>query len=147
VRLDPRVSVAAGALARQFGVASRLVQALRRDSTALDHARDLRRQLHSAHEQAAAGALAATLDSLEREAGALDGGPGGSPSAGGQPQVGLARLNGQLAELYGVVEGADVAPTAQAEALARDLERHLVALEARGRALAGRFRSVTRGLQ
>jgi len=145
VRMDPRVPLAAGALARQWIVASRLVGALRRDSMALAGVRALRRELPGARQRAGAGPLAATLDSLEREAAALESGPTGPP-AGGPAPASLTRLNAQLAELYGVVEGADAMPTRPAEALARALAGDVVVLEARARTLAGRFRSVSRGL-
>jgi photosystem II stability/assembly factor-like uncharacterized protein len=140
VRMDPRTSLPAGALARQFALASRLVGALRRDSAALDSVGALRREVAAAREHTAGGPgpVAATLDSLERDAAALEG-------AAQEPS--LARLNGQLVELYGVVDGADAAPTSQAEALAQNLERGLAALETRLRVLVGRFRSLARGLQ
>jgi hypothetical protein len=123
VRMDPRVRVAAAALRRQFAVASRLVDALRRDSTALAAVQAL------SHGPAAAPAD----DSLEQRLAAA--------------AAGLRRLNGRLVDLYAVVEGADAAPTAAAQAAARDLERGLADLEGRARALGGRFRSASPGLQ
>jgi hypothetical protein len=56
-------------------------------------------------------------------------------------------LNGQIAELYGLVEAADAAPTQQAEAEARELARRLAALEVEAGALVGRFRSLRGRLQ
>jgi hypothetical protein len=52
-----------------------------------------------------------------------------------------------LAGLYAVLEGADAAPTTQAEAAVRDWERVLATLDGQAHAVRGRFRSVTRGLQ
>jgi hypothetical protein len=131
VRLDPRLRGAAGALARQFALAGRLVDALRRDSAALERVRALLRDLRSARERAAGPT--APPDSLEQQTTVV--------------VSDLSRLNGRLADLYGVVEGADAAPTAAAQAFSRDLERDLTALEARARALADRFRSGGQGLQ
>ncbi len=131
VRLDPRLRVGAGALAQQFALAGRLVDALRRDSAALERVRSLRQELQSARERAAGPAT--PPDSLEQQSAAA--------------LSDLTRLNGRLADLYGVVEGADAAPTRAAEAFSRALERDLSALEARARALADRFRSGGRGLQ
>ena len=131
VRLDPRLRVPAGALARQFALAGRLVDALRRDSVALERVRELRRELQRAREQAARPP--APPDSLEQQSAAA--------------VSDLSRLNGRIADLYGVVEGADAAPTRAAEAFSRELERDLAGLEARARALADRFRSGGRGLQ
>ena len=134
VRMDPRLAVTAVALGRQFATASRLVEALRRDSVGLERVRALRAQITRA--RAGGERLAAALDSLDGRAAALASG-----------DTSFTRLNGQLVELYGVVEGADVQPTTQAEAALRDRAAALAALEARGRTLEGRFRSVTRGLQ
>ena len=141
VRMDPRVTLAAGALARQLALAWRLVGALRRDSIALDAVRVLRRELAKARERAQ-GPLAVTLDSLDRDAAALEGGATGAPQ-----EMSLVRLNGRLVELYGVVEGAEAPPTSQAGALAGELERGLGVMEGRAGALSRRFRSVMRGLQ
>jgi photosystem II stability/assembly factor-like uncharacterized protein len=152
VRMDPRVSLAPGTLERQFALASRVVDALRRDSVALDNVRALRRELGRARERAAGGPLAAALDSLDQRAAALE---SASPRTGGAapaaraapPETSLARLNAHLAALYAVLEGADAAPTTQADAAVRDGERALATLDGQAHALWGRFRSVTRGLQ
>src|SRR5207244_12133278 len=64
VMMDPRVSAAAGALDRQFALASRVVDALRRDSTALAALRTLRGALRRVREQAGATALVPSLDPL-----------------------------------------------------------------------------------
>jgi photosystem II stability/assembly factor-like uncharacterized protein len=153
VRMDPRVSLAPGTLERQFALASRVVDALRRDSVALDNVRALRRELGRAHERAGGGPLGAALDSLDQRAAALESagprtGGGAAPAArAAAPETSLARLNAHLAGLYAVLEGADAAPTTQAEAAVRDWEGVLATLDGQARALWGRFRSVTRGLQ
>ncbi len=106
VRMDPRVRTPAGGLAQQFALAQRLVSALRQDSVALGEVR--------ARKSAGGGpgAPAAVLDSLD---------------------TGLARLNGQLARAYGVIEGSDETPTTQAAAAVGRLELDLAALLARWR--------------
>ena len=134
VRMDPRVPISAAALARQRAVANSLVEGLERDSAALERVRGIRKDIAGARTRKSVPVT--TLDSLDRAAGELESGPGGVP-----------RLNGQLADLYGLVEGVDAAPTQQAEAQARGLRRRLAALEGEVRALVGRFRSVTSGLQ
>jgi hypothetical protein len=50
-------------------------------------------------------------------------------------------------ELYGVLEGADAAPTVAAVAAVGQLERALGERLTRWHALEGRFHSVTRGVQ
>ncbi len=153
VRLDPRLQLAPGALARQFELAMALAGALRRDSIALDSVGALRQELKTAGERAG-GAGGGLLDSLESQLTAVDSGPAAGARPGGTgaaspapPAASLRRLYGQLADLYGVVEGVDAAPTQATVVLARRLERDLAALEARARALAARFRSANRRLQ
>ena len=106
VRMDPRVRTPAGGLAQQFVLAQRLVSALRQDSLMLGEVR--------ARKSAGGGpgAPAAALDSLD---------------------TGLARLNGQLARAYGVIEGSDETPTTQAAAAVGRLELDLAALLGRWR--------------
>jgi len=130
VRLDPRLRLAAGALAQQFALAGRLVAALRRDSVTLERVRALGRGSEDARPP---GGTAATPDSLDGQVTAV--------------VSDLTRLNGRLADLYAVVEGADAAPTQAAEAVGRKLERDLSALETRAGALADRFRSRSGGVQ
>src|SRR5260370_946614 len=72
VRMDPRVSLAPGTLERQFALASRVVDALRRDSVALDNVRALRRELGPAPAPAAGGPLAAPLASPHPRPAPLD---------------------------------------------------------------------------
>jgi len=102
--MDPRVRTPAAGLALQFTLAQRLVTALRQDSAALGEVRQ--------RKSAGQGAPVAAIDSLD---------------------TALARLNGQLARAYGVIEGADATPTTQAAAAVGKLERELAALLARWR--------------
>ena len=136
VTMDPRVAAAPRALDRQLALALRVVDALRRDSTALATLRALRGELGRARGQAGAAGLAAVLDSLERQAAALDGG-----------DAGLTRLSGRLVELYGVIESADVEPTAQAAAAVRDWLGVLATRQTEEGALERRFRSLSGRLQ
>ena len=146
VRMDPRMRLAPGVLAQQFALATRLVAAMRGDSVALERVRALRTQLKGAREHLGQGAWAA-VDSLDARAAALESGAGEPPSAGARQAENLTRLNGDLVAAYGVVEGADAAPTTAARAAVGDLERALGRGLARLRELEGRFRSVARPLQ
>jgi photosystem II stability/assembly factor-like uncharacterized protein len=145
VRMDPRVVLAPGTLERQFALASRVADALRRDSVALDNVRALRGELGRARERAGAGPLAAVLDSLDQRAAGLE--STGPRPGRAVPETSLARLNAHLASLYAVLEGADAAPTTQAETAVRDWDRVLATLDGQAHALWGRFRSLARGLQ
>jgi hypothetical protein len=101
VRMDPRVRTPAAGLALQLSEAQRVVVALRQDSVALGEVRQ---------RKAGPSAPSAALDSLD---------------------AALARLNGQLARAYGVIEGSDGTPTTQAVAAVGRLERELADLLAR----------------
>ncbi|HYK82567.1 MAG TPA: hypothetical protein VEU55_05430 [Gemmatimonadales bacterium] len=148
VRLDPRLAPPPGALARQSALAARAVAALVRDSAALAQLRALRAELKQTRQRAAAGPLTATLDSLEARAAALETGAGTAPTPpGAQRAETLTRVNDELVELYGVIEGADAAPTAQASAALGEFERALAECLARAHALEQRFHSVRGGVQ
>jgi hypothetical protein len=103
VRMDPRVTATPAALARQYALARRMMEALRGDSAALAESRALRAQ-------AGAGARGDSVAALTRD---------------------LTRLNGQLVGMLETVEGADAAPTTQAVRGAAVLERALADQRAR----------------
>ncbi|MEO8448526.1 MAG: glycoside hydrolase [Gemmatimonadota bacterium] len=115
VRLDPRVKAGPAALQEQFGRSMRLYQALREDFDALTAVRAVRRELEDRRGRAR-GALTGALDSLGRKLTDLEGGAGGFgvPAARGRSVSGLARLNGDLAALFDVLQDVDAAPTTQA---------------------------------
>jgi hypothetical protein len=69
------------------------------------------------------------IAALDAKAAALEGGGGGGRGGrGGGSSASLAALNGELAALYAIVEGADTAPTPQALAAVADRERALTSL-------------------
>jgi photosystem II stability/assembly factor-like uncharacterized protein len=102
VRMDPRLRTPPLALGAQFALATRIADALRRDSAALAAARDLRR-----------GASGPDADSLQGLIGSL------------------TRLDGELARLLDLVDGADAAPTTQARQAVDEAERARAAQAAR----------------
>jgi photosystem II stability/assembly factor-like uncharacterized protein len=130
VRMDPRVPIPAAGLARQFTIASGLAAALRRDSIALAEVRAARARLHAEPTPA--------RDSLDAALAALEG-RGGN---GGSDRESLTRVGGEIAAVYGVVEGSDLAPTTQAVAAAARCDAALQALLARWRVLAPRVERV-----
>ena len=107
VRMDPRVTTPVAVLAQQFALATRLTDAIRRDSVALADVRALR----------ARGGSAARPDSLA------------------QLERGLTRLSGQLVSVMDVVAEYDGAPTSQAVRTAATYERTLADLLGRLEAL------------
>jgi len=125
VRMDPRVTAAPEALARQFEVASGISDAIGRDSQALSAVKKVRARIASAL-PGASGASKDSLAALDARLAELQG--SGSGRRGGRAGAGaetLARLNGRLAELYAIVEASDAAPTTQAEAAWKELQNDL----------------------
>jgi photosystem II stability/assembly factor-like uncharacterized protein len=156
VRMDPRVTAPAAALQQQFAIAMRIVDAWRRDSTAMAEVRAMRAKVATL-KQAATGPRADSLAAFDAKLAALlsggaaggrgRGGAGGPAGAGGQgagggpaaagaaPADNLTRVNGQLGGLYGIVEGYDGAPTSQALRAVAAAERAVTDLLARWDAL------------
>lgn len=135
VKMDPRVKTTPLGLSRQFTLSMQLYEALAQDHEALQQVRDVRAGLKSRRESAGSGAAADSIVALDQKLAALEGTPGGL-FGGGAPatdQPTLARLNGELAAVYGILQGADVMPTSQAAAAAGELQRTLATLLARWR--------------
>ncbi len=61
-----------------------------------------------------------------------------APRRGRAKETNLTQMNGDLAQLYAIVEGADAAPTTQARAGFAELETRLTALLARWSELESR---------
>ncbi|HYL34311.1 MAG TPA: glycoside hydrolase [Bryobacteraceae bacterium] len=127
VKMDPRVKTPLAGLLEQFRLATRLTARMHDDYQALQEVRALRTRLQSQDPE------------LEKQAAAIEGGPGGRPSSD-EGNEGLARLNGELATALEVVEGADATPTTQAVAAVADLERKLDALLGQLRALKAKVK-------
>jgi hypothetical protein len=100
VRMDPRVTTPVAVLAQQFALATRMTDAIRRDSLAVAEVRALRARGGS-------GTRSDSLAQLER---------------------GLVRLNGQLVGVMDLVADYDGAPTSQAVRAAAAYERTLAEL-------------------
>ena len=140
VRIDPRVKTPASTLARQFALSKGVYDDIGRTRGALDSLRALRSSLRALRQQSS-GAVAAALDSLDREAGALEGATGGfGGGGGGSGPATLAGTIGQLAQLYDALQEADVAPTTQLVAAIRDTQRAIPATLARWAAVQTRIR-------
>ena len=124
VRMDPRVTTPLEGLAQQHALSMQLSEAMKRDREALDQVRTVRSKL-----QAVAGR--ARGSDLGKRAGELDGrvatfeGSASRFSRRGGGGDSFAGLNGDLAALYEVLQGADVTPTTQAVAACADTESRL----------------------
>jgi len=120
LKMDPRVETPPFDLAKQFATGQELAGAIGQAHGALTEVRALRKQLQALGEQA--GALRPEVEALDAKAAAVEGPAGGffgaAPASAG-PE-GLARLLGQLQQLYEIVDEVDAAPTSQALAAVAD---------------------------
>jgi photosystem II stability/assembly factor-like uncharacterized protein len=120
VKMDPRVKTSAADLERQFQLASKLATGVGEFSGAVARADDLQKQITARKKEAAGNAEVVTaLAELEKKvsaaAGSAAGGFGffGFAVPGEQPTT-LRQVSAALGALLGIVEGADVAPSADA---------------------------------
>jgi hypothetical protein len=137
VKIDPRVKTSVADLARQFELSQALAQALQRDSDALRDVQSLRRQIRDVRQRLTGRDASRDLASLDEKLAALEGRGGGFGAAAGGSD-GLAQLNGQLGQLYGILQGADVAPTTQAVAAIAERQQALEGILTRWEELQGR---------
>jgi hypothetical protein len=128
VKMDPRVKTPAADLAKQYTVSLELADAIRRGSQALGEVRALRARLRDARTRT--GAPVAEIDALEKSAAAIEGSGGGFFGGGAGGPDSLARLGGQLQQLYELVQDADVAPSSQALAAVAERQQALLKLQA-----------------
>jgi photosystem II stability/assembly factor-like uncharacterized protein len=128
VRMDPRVKTPAADLARQLAVSRELHAAMGQSLDALREVRALRTRLGGPRESAGpAATLPPRAAALDTRLAAFEGGAGpGAPAS-----EGFARLHADVAQLYDLVQGADVAPTPVAEATVAERLAALRALAAR----------------
>lgn len=134
LEMDPRVKTPRAALAEQFALATRVTEAMRKDYDVLEGVRALRAQLDTLAERAGKGRLAAAIAELGDKAAQLEG-RGGRSRGGGGRTSGLARLNGELSSLLGIIDGADAKPASQATEAVTEAEAILSKLLARWSAL------------
>jgi hypothetical protein len=131
VTMDPRVHTPAPVLARQFALGQEITAALTRDFDALARVRGLRAQIATLRKGVTDVSILAAVDSLDARLAALEG--TGARRRSGEND--LARLNGSLAGLFGIIQGADQVPTEQAVAGVAETQRALRAVLARWAAL------------
>jgi hypothetical protein len=125
VKMDPRAPITAAGLRLQHDIGVRMNDAISRDFAALGEVRRQRVLLKAQREGAKAGEVADSLVSLDSALAAIESG-----SRTGTAEN-LVRLNGELAGILEMVEGADMDPTTQVVGAAADLERSLASVLAR----------------
>ncbi|HEY7575842.1 MAG TPA: glycoside hydrolase, partial [Thermoanaerobaculia bacterium] len=136
IEMDPRVPVTADGLKRQYDLARQIVEEAYRNGVALRKARGLRALLDRLRESGKASALEAEIVGLDERAAKIESGK--AAAAGSLEGEGLEPLNGRLTTVYGVVEGADAAPTPQALAAFEETRRAVGAMLERWSGLEAR---------
>jgi hypothetical protein len=129
VKMDPRVKTSTADLERQFLLASKLAAGVGEFSAAAQKADDLQKQIAARTREASGNAeLTAALDDLGKKVGTLAGsGAGGGYgffgfSVPGKEPTTLRQVSTAYGALMGMVESADVAPTADAAAASEKWE-------------------------
>ena len=127
VKMDPRVKATSADLAAQFELASKICDEMNASYAGLEQVRSVRAQLKPLAEKSPKGPLADAISALSDKAAGLE----GAAQRFGPPAKAdsFAKLNGQLAQLLGVVESADAAPTDIARTTFTDVERSLAAVQ------------------
>ncbi len=127
VRMDPRTKTPEVDLRKQFEMLAGSVEGMNETFEALQQVRALRPQL-SDRAAKAKGALADSLNALDKQVAELEGASQGSffgvPPSGKRPEN-LSTLNQHFGQLLNVVDSADAAPTTQASAVYLELEDSL----------------------
>lgn len=115
VKMDPRVKIAPLALGQQVALEKRIVEAMNQSFATVQQIIGLRDQLKTVLSQVRAGtadaAVAEAVSALDKKAAELVAVEEQYPPVG---IVSIASINGALGSLLRLVEGADAAPTAQA---------------------------------
>jgi photosystem II stability/assembly factor-like uncharacterized protein len=113
VRMDPRVEAPAAALERQHALSQQLAEAIDRNAAALASVRALRKAAAALSGLQPAAETARTA--LDKALAELDYEGPRRPRQAGTPLTDLPALNRDLGTLLGILQGADAAPTTQAE--------------------------------
>jgi photosystem II stability/assembly factor-like uncharacterized protein len=121
VKMDPRIQMPEAGLRLQHDIGVRMNDAISRDFGALAEVRERRVLLRTQRQGAKAGEIADSLAALDSLLLGIESGPSGGTEN-------LVRLNGELAAVLDIVEGADAEPTTQVVRAAADLERALAAV-------------------
>ena len=142
IKMDPRVKTSAADLERQFQLASRLAAGVGEFSADVTRADDLQKQITARSKEAAGNAeVVAALADLEKKVSAAAGSGAGGGFGGfgfaipGNEPTTLRQLSAAMGTLMGIVESADVAPSADAAAASEKWE-------AAGKATLGRWDAI-----
>ncbi len=136
VKMDPRVKTPMAGLQQQYELSRQLYDAMGETARALDEIKSVRGQLKELEAKASAGSLAGAITALDKKAEAIGGrnlGEFGFFFYHG-PDT-LQSIRGSLGMLMGMLQGADVAPTAAQAAAAAKRHQTVQSLLARWNAV------------
>ena len=120
VKIDPRVKMTEADLRQQFELGMKMAQITWDAAPAISQLRGLRAALKERIAKGGPPDLTAALTSFEQQAAAFESLTPNAPA--GVPVNNLVRLSGQAASLLDNFESADMPPTAQAVAAAREVD-------------------------
>jgi hypothetical protein len=115
IKMDPRVKTGQAGLQALFTLETRIVDAMNRDYRALKEVTGAHEELSDRLKQGLHGDLETSIKNLEARTAALQGDPEGGLFLNDSGGRSFARLSAALYTLLGSVDGADAAPTTQAE--------------------------------
>jgi len=136
LKMDPRVKTPPEGLDRQFALSKMLYDGAVEFQAAAGEMRALRAQVKALQEKAASagGAAVKALAEFDQKASSVEGAGAGAGRAGGVSGGGpetLSGIAGSLTSLMSLLQGADAAPTTQAEAAVKERLEGLRALRER----------------
>jgi photosystem II stability/assembly factor-like uncharacterized protein len=127
VKMDPRIKTPLQDLQAQAALQSGAVSGMNQSFEALSQVRSVRAQLKESSGKAK-GKLADSLEDLDKQCAALAGATTstffGTPPSGKQPEN-FSTLNQHFAQLLGITDSADAAPTTQASKVYSELAEQL----------------------
>ena len=130
VKMDPRVKTSAAGLQQQFALSMQMYDGIMTTAETLRQAGVLRAQLIRAKEKAATDSVRAAVAAMEEKVAAIAGETAGRRGGRGAGTVrrDIGRLNGELAQMFGLLQEADAAPPSQNVTAARGLADALAPL-------------------
>lgn len=127
VKMDPRVKATKEDLEHQFQAATKLAEGMNASFAALEQARSVGSQLDDAAKKASKRDLADAISSLSKEVGEFNGSAGEKDKK--SALMGFDKIHGSFAQLYGIVNGADAAPTDAVNTATAETEKQFDATE------------------
>ena len=128
LNMDPRIKSLTADVGRQFAIAGAAGEGMTQSFDALSELQSTRAQVKTALEKISSADIKQKLIDFDKKAATLQGAavPGfaGIPATGKQPEN-LSTLNQRFGRVLAIADAADVAPTTQTEAVAKELETAL----------------------